>query len=97
MASADRTAVVLIRHPGIARAEVADVLIRRWPDAIIGDVGSLSPTWEFAIEDAVELARARRGVEPLRVVVLAQRASNVDVGAVERGPKPPIEPMPIVV
>ena len=93
MASADRTAVVLVRHGGIDRAEVADVLHRRWPDAAIGDVGSLSPSWEFAIEDAVELARARRGVEPLRIVVLAQRTS-LTKPSVGRSLAPGLEPMP---
>lgn len=95
MASADRTAVVLIRHPGIVRADVADVLHRCWPGAIVGDVGSLSPSWEFAVEDAVELARAKRGVEPLRILVLSQRATFSEQrasGSAASG----LEPMPVL-
>jgi len=30
----------------------------------------------MSVEDATELARARRGVEPLRIVVLAQRTMD---------------------
>ena len=61
MASADGTALLLIRHPGVGRAEVAEALCRRWPGAVVGVAGSLSPSWEMRVEDAVELARARRG------------------------------------
>jgi hypothetical protein len=91
MATGDGTALVLIRHAGIDRAKVADVLHRRWPDAIVGNVRSLSPSWEFAIEDAVELACARRGVEPLRIVVLPQRVHHPS------GAQPvTVEPMPVL-
>ena len=76
MAAGDGTALLLIRHEGISRAEVGEVLRGRWPVAPIGDVGAVPPSWTFAVEDAAELARARRGVEPLRIVVLAQRAAN---------------------
>jgi hypothetical protein len=96
MASADGTALLLIRHPGVGRAEVADALCRRWPGAVVGDAGSLSPSWEMPVEDAVELARARRGVEPLRVVVLAQRGANADPER-QHAAAPPrvVEPMPV--
>jgi hypothetical protein len=69
------TALLLIRHPVVALAEVGDVITRRWPDAIIRQGISASPCWAMSVQDAVELGRARRGVEPLRVVVLPQRAS----------------------
>lgn len=98
MASADRTAVVLVRHAGLERAEVADVLHRRWPDAAIGDVGSLSPSWEFAIEDAVELACARRGVEPIRLVILPQRSPASPLGRDVGGSSATIfEAMPVLI
>jgi hypothetical protein len=73
MVSGDGTALILVRHPGITRCEVADILYRRWPDAAVADVGSVSPSWRMSVEDAAEIARARRGVEPLRVIILAQR------------------------
>jgi hypothetical protein len=98
MASGDNTTLLLIRHTDIGRAEVGDVLCRRWPDVVLRDVAAALPCWDFTIEDAVELGRARRGVEPLRIVVLPQRFAAV--GAPQhvvgyQGPTP-IEPMPIV-
>jgi hypothetical protein len=93
MAAGDRTALVLVRHPGVTRGEAAQVLRRRWPSAAIGDVWAASPSWEMPVEDAAQLARARRGVEPLRIVVLAQRADR------DRGAAPALsaalEPMPV--
>ncbi len=97
MAPGDGTALLLIRHAGIGRAVIADALRRRWPDALVGDVGAASPSWTFTTRDAAELARARRGVEPLRIVVLAQRAARTSErlrGAVLDSAKP-FEPMPI--
>jgi hypothetical protein len=76
MATGDDTAFVLVRHPGVARQEVAAALRRRWPAAVVREVGAAEPSWSMSVEDAAELARARRGVEPLRIVVLAQRTAN---------------------
>ncbi len=57
---------------------------RRWCELTVGDVGAVSPTCEFAVSDAIELVQARRGVEPLRLVVLPQRRPTslhgLDVG-----------------
>ena len=94
------TALLLVRHPGIARSGVADVLGARWPDAVVGDVGAAEPSWTMATEDAVELARVRRGVEPLRVVVPPQRKATAAAGALRwsaapDGP-PSLPPMPVV-
>lgn len=96
MATSDSEVLLLVRHAGIDRGEVADILQRRWPGAIVGDVGTLAPSWEMPVENAVELARARRGVEPLRIVVLAQRASFDEQG-VDGSPTPGLEPMPVLV
>jgi hypothetical protein len=93
MAPGDGGMLVMIRHPGIPRCEVADVLCRRWPDAAAADVGSVSPSWRMRITDAIELARARRGVEPLRIIILAQQAHRQQ--ATGRQPVS-AEPMPIV-
>ncbi len=76
MATGDDTAFVLVRHPGVTRHEVAAVLRRRWSAAVVGEVGAVEPSWSMSAEDAADLARARRGVEPLRIVVLPQRAAN---------------------
>jgi hypothetical protein len=97
MVAASGEAFVLVRHPGIDRTEVARVLRSRWPGAIIADVGSLSLSWEFSIEHAVGLARASRGVEPLRIVVLARRASIQASRRDVRGPPiADLEPMPLL-
>lgn len=97
MATGDGTAFVHVRHTGLARSEVAAVLRTRWPAAVITEVGASEPSWAMSVEDATELARARRGVEPLRIVVLAQRAADRSLrdGAVTRGTPTPFEPMPI--
>lgn len=68
-------AFVLVSHPDLARSEVARVLRKRWPTAVLQDVGAAEPSWSMSVEDAAELARVRRGVEPLRTVVLPQRAA----------------------
>ena len=97
MATGDGTALVLVRHPGIARAEVADALGGRWPDAAVGDAAASEPSWAMATEDAADLARARRAVEPLRIVVPAQRAADVEARrrAATGSPTPFFEPMPV--
>jgi hypothetical protein len=52
----------------------------------------VSPVWNLGIEDAVELARAKRGVEPLRIVVMGQQCFGVcsDPPVMVAG----LEPMP---
>jgi hypothetical protein len=74
MTSSGDAALVMIRHAGIDRREVVDALRRRWPSLSVGDL-SVTPTWAMSVKDAVERALARRGVEPLRVVVLPQQRS----------------------
>jgi hypothetical protein len=76
MAAGGDTAFVLVRHPGVTRQEVATVLRRRWSAAVVGAVGAAEPSWLMPVEDAAELARTRRGVEPLRILVMAQRVAN---------------------
>jgi hypothetical protein len=70
MAMGDGKALVLIRYAGMNPVKVASLLRGRWPDTIIGDLGLASPCWAVSVEDAVELARAKCRVEPLRAVVL---------------------------
>jgi hypothetical protein len=95
MASGNGTALLMIRHPGIARREIAGALRRRWPEIDASNVGLVEPSSAMPIEDVVELALARRGVEPLRIVVLPQRCSavrNSECGGVSRASE--VEPMP---
>ncbi len=97
MATGDGTALLLIRHKGVTRQEVAATLWRRWSTAVVRDVGAVGPSWPMPVEDAAELARTRRGVEPLRILVLAQRAA--DAGRPGRAnahdAAEPFAPMPI--
>ena len=97
MATGGASAFVLIRHDGVARPGVAAVLGRRWPESIVVEVGAAEPSWTMATGDAAKLARARRGVEPLRVLVRSAR--SVDARARHHTATPggqvPIDPMPI--
>jgi hypothetical protein len=96
MAQADGKAMLLVRHPGIGKAEIAEVLQRRWPDAQVTDITTVFPVWNLGIEDAVELVRAKRGVEPLRIVMMGQgRDANLDLLMVT-AQGGTVEPMPAV-
>ena len=91
MAVGGGTAVLLIRHAGLSREEVERMVARRWPDALVGCGARPSPCWAVSVDDAVELAHARRGVEPLRIVVLPQRVH------LRGGGQPAAaEPMPVI-
>jgi hypothetical protein len=94
MAASGDTAFVHVRHSGLARSEVDAVLRRRWPDLIISDPNTAAPTWRFSPHDAAELARIRRGVEPLRITVLPQRIADAHRRDACAQPVP-IEPMPL--
>ena len=72
----DDRAVVLMQHPGIGRDEVRELLEGRWPEIVLTGAGEIEPVWEMTAEHAATLARHRRGVEPLRITVPAQRAST---------------------
>jgi hypothetical protein len=88
----DHIAMVMISHQGIARREVLDVLCRRWPDVVVKELEHEEPTWTMTAGDAADLGSRRRGVEPLRIVVMPQRVQRVTVM-----PALVIEPMPVVV
>jgi hypothetical protein len=51
------------------------------------------PAAAMMAEDAADLGRCRRGVEPLRVVIMPQQDQQVQCVTVA----PVIEPMPIIV
>lgn len=65
MAGGEHTA--MIPHEDIERCEVQDVLHRRWPDVMVKSVEHEEPTWMMTAEDATDLGRCRRAVEPLRI------------------------------
>lgn len=74
--ASDAVATVLVQHCGIDRAEVWARLTRRWPDVVLIDPGDITPGSErMTVEHAAALARRRRGVEPLRIIVPPQRVA----------------------
>ena len=86
-------AMVMISHQSIDRREVLDLLRRRWPEVVMKDLEHEEPTWAMTADDAADLGSRRRGVEPLRVVVMPQRVQRVIVA-----PTPVIvEPIPVLV
>jgi hypothetical protein len=87
----DHRALVMISHQGADRREVADVLRRRWPDVVVKSLEHEEPAWTMGAVDAAHLGSRRRGVEPLRVIVMPRRVQRVAVM-----PAPVIEPMPVV-
>jgi hypothetical protein len=94
MAQGDGKAMLVVRHEGVGRGEMAEVLRRHWPDAQVTGITKASPVWNLEVEDAVELARARQGVEPLRIVVMGQgRGAGLDPLMVTAGGGM-LEPMP---
>jgi hypothetical protein len=88
----DHKAFVLIAHQGIDRREVLDVLRQRWPSVVLKDLAQEEPMWEMTAYDAADLGSHRRGVEPLRVLVMPQKITRVAVA-----PTPVIEGMPVVI
>ena len=48
------------------------VLRRRWPDVVLKDLAQEEPAWAMTADDAADLGRCRRGVEPLRIVIMPQ-------------------------
>jgi hypothetical protein len=90
MAGADHTARVMIRHDGVNRDEVRDALRRRWAEVIVKSLAQEMPPHVMVAEDAAQLGRYRRGIEPLRVVVMPQRGLTSAISTI-------IEPIPVLV
>jgi hypothetical protein len=90
MASGDGTVMVLVLHDGVGRHEVLEVLRRRWPEIVVKSLAGEAPRSAMTADNAADLARSRRGVEPLRLVILRQRDQ-------QPATSPPIEPMPVVI
>jgi hypothetical protein len=89
MAGGDHTALVMITHEGIDRWEAQDVLRRRWPDIALKELEQEQPTVAMLPSDAADLGRCRRGIEPMRVVVMPQYDRQIAA--------PEVEPMPVIV
>ena len=83
----DDRAIVMMQHPRISRDAVWELLEGRCPEIGLTDPGEIEPAWKMTAEYAATLARHRRGVEPLRIIVPAQWGSMQSE---------PDAPMPIV-
>jgi hypothetical protein len=88
----DHRALVMIAHQGVARRELQDVLRQRWPDAVLKELAQEEPAWTMTPDDAADLGSRRRGVEPLRILVMPQRIARVTVA-----PAHETAPMPVIV
>ena len=89
IAGGDGVALVLVSHDGVDRHEVEAVLRRRRPDAVVKCLEQEEPVVAMSPADAADLGRCRRGVEPLRIVVMPQQDRQVAT--------PVVEPMPVLV
>ena len=94
MIGGDHRALVMISHQGVDRREVQDALRPRWPDVILKDFGDEEPAWEMSTDDAANLGARRRGVEPLRIVIMPQQIVRATVAT---APEIEIAPMPVVI
>jgi hypothetical protein len=89
MVGGDGKALVMVTHEGVDRHEIEDVLRRRWPDAVVKSLEQEEPTVAMTAEDAADLGQCRRGIEPMRVVIMPQDYRQIAA--------PAVEPMPVVV
>jgi hypothetical protein len=92
MTGGDHRALILVSHQGVDRRELQDALRPRWPDITLKDSEDEEPSWEMTTDDAADLGMRRRGVEPLRIVIMPQQIMRVRVTPVIE-----IAPMPVVV
>jgi hypothetical protein len=83
------TALVMVTH-GVDRSEVMDVLRRRWPDLVLKSLEQEEPAVAMTAEDAADLGRCRRSVEPLGIVTMPQHDRQPTASSL-------IEPMPVIV
>ncbi len=87
----DHRALLLISHDGVDRRELLEVLRRRWPEVVLKDLEHEEPAWTMTPYNAADLGTRRRGVEPLRILVMPQKITRVAVV-----PAREIGPMPVV-
>lgn len=93
MATAEGEACVLVRHPMLGAPAVQGVMRRRWPSMTVEPADECMPGFDWRTEDAVSLGLARRGMEPVRIVVMPQRDRHSVRPA---DPSPWCDPMPLV-
>jgi len=74
-------------------------LCRRWPEVVLKNLETGQPAWVMTADDAAHLGSRRRGVEPLRIVIMPQKITRVVVAPtpVMVEPMSVMVPMPVVV
>jgi hypothetical protein len=77
MAGGDHMAWVLVSHQDIDRREIENVLRHRWPDLVMKSLENEEPGVAMLPGDAAALGRCRRGVEPLRIVIMPQHDRQI--------------------
>ena len=50
-------------------------------DVMLKDLGQEEPTWAMTPDEAADLGSRRRGVEPLRIMVMPQKITRADCRA----------------
>ena len=83
------TAMVVFDRGTVDRAEFVKAVQRRWAGATVTDLTDQAPSSEMTLRDAIELAALRRGIEPLRLLVLPQRDPILPTMTI-------IDPMPVI-
>ena len=84
------TARVMILHDDMDQDEVWDALRRRWPAVVAKRLAQEMPPHNMLAVDAAQLGQCRRGIEPLRIVIMPQHD-------LPNGSSTIIEPMPVLV
>jgi hypothetical protein len=80
---------------GIDGGEAVQVFSRRWPGMMLGQNLDVPP-WTIAVEDAVQLALVRRGIQPIRLTVLEQRDRTSVADASTAFSDVFLDPMPMI-
>ena len=89
MIGGDRTALLFVTHEGIDRGEIQRVLHHRWPEVAVKNLEHEAPAFTMSAVDAATLGRHRRGIEPMRLVIMPQHNQRSMAPLI-------IEPMPIL-
>ncbi|MGB9152905.1 MAG: hypothetical protein WCD70_07435 [Alphaproteobacteria bacterium] len=66
-------AKIIIKHQGIKRHEIEETLSRRWSGVVVAETYDFEPSILMPVNQTANLARHRRGVEAIRVVIFPQR------------------------
>jgi len=89
LVSANNRALIMVSHKDITRRELHALLEQHLGPVSLSDLGEATPSTMFPASVASSIAHARRGVEPLRVIILPQRLFTHDTSRY-------LDPLPVV-